>query len=185
MPALSNDLKRALVALPNAEKDRLLLRLVAKDQVLCEQLTYTLVEEESTVEDRREQIRKLIEDCVKSWHYSPGEFMMDLRRVNARITYHVKITKDSYGEVELTLLMLNRAFEEQFAFLEVYNGRSDSLASYVAKRAQFVLQKLAKLDPDYYVEFEGQVNLLLQRVHSYAPAVYARELHLPGKWVAG
>jgi hypothetical protein len=184
MPALSNDLKRALVALPNAEKDKLLLRLVAKDQVLCEQLTYSLVEE-STVEERREQVRKLIEDCVKSWHYSPGEFMMDLRSVNARITYHVKITKDAYGEVDLTLLMLNRAFEEQFAFLEVYNGRSDTLSSYVAKRTQFVLQKLQKLDPDYYVEFEQQVNLLLQRVHGHAPAVYARELHLPKKWEGG
>ena len=182
MPPLSNDLKKALLALPMAEKDKLLLRLVAKDRVLCEQLTYTLVEEQSTREDRREEIRKMIESTVKSWHYSPGEFMMDLRSINARITFHVKLTKDSYGEVELTLLMLNRAFEEQPEFMQTYSGRSDTLANYVAKRAQFVLQKLKKLHPDLYLEFESQVNLLLQRVYAGAPAVYARELQLPKKW---
>ena len=182
MPILSPDLRKALVALPMAEKDKLLLRLVAKDRVLCEQLSFALVEEQSTLEDRRKEIRKLIEDTVRSWHYSPGEFMMDMRTVNARITYHVKITKDSYGEIELTLLMLNRAFEEQLEFLETHNGRSDTLAAYVAKRTQFVLQKLTKLHADFYVEFEERVNLLLERVHRYAPAAYARELRLPKKW---
>jgi hypothetical protein len=185
MPPLSSDLKKAILILPTSEKDKLLLRLVAKDRVLCEQLTYSLVEEQSTLDDRRDQIRRAIEDTVKSWHYSPGEFMMALRTVNARITYHVKITKDTYGEVELTLLMLNRAFEEQLPFLEVLSGRSDSLAAYVAKRTQFILQRLAKLHADFFVEFEDRVNLLLQRVHRYAPAGYARELKLPKKWDAG
>lgn len=182
MATLSKEFKQAILEMPLAEKDKLLLRLIAKDPLLCEKLEHELLNDQTDTEDRREAIRGQINILAHMYHYSPGYMMMDMRSVNALITHHVKITKDKYGEVELTLLLLNQIFEHQLPHLATYNAKSDTLASYVAKRTEFVLQKLQKLHPDLHIEFADSVNLLLQRVHQYAPARYARELKLPTSW---
>lgn len=171
--------------MPSVEKDKLLLRLVAKDTMLCEQLQYKLVDESSTLEDRREEIRQLIDRFAQSYHYSPGYLMMDMRSVNAFITRHVKVTKDKYGEIELTLLLLNKTFEHQLHHMRVYTNKSDTLAAYIAKRAQSILLNVSKLHPDYHIDFEEDINLLLRNVHTYASNLYAKEMNLPKTWVPG
>jgi hypothetical protein len=180
MPVLSKELKDAILAMPAAEKDKLLLRLVAKDDDLCKKLEYKLLDEESSLEERREEIRKVIASLSKASHYSPGYLMMDMRSVNSLITQHVKITKDKYGEVELTLLMLNEVLSHQMGFIEKYKGRADTFAAYVAKRTQFALEKAGKLHPDFYIEFEENINTLLKYIYTCSPAAYyAREMKLP------
>lgn len=181
MPPLSKELKEAILTMPQAEKDKLLLRLVAKDEDLCQQLEYKLIDEQSSLESRREEVRETIDRVVRGSHYSPGWLMMDLRSVNATITHHVKITKDKYGELELTLYMLNQVFEHQFPFIEKHTSKSETLAVYVAKRTQFVVQKLSKLHPDLHIEFEEDMKRLLERVHTYASSSYAKELKIPKK----
>jgi hypothetical protein len=57
MPALDSDLKKAIVHLPGVEKDKLLLRLIAKDATLSEKLYFELVERGQTIDERRELIR--------------------------------------------------------------------------------------------------------------------------------
>jgi hypothetical protein len=182
MPKLSPDLKEAILLMPAAEKDKLLLRLVAKDAKLCQKLEFELLEEGASLEERRAEIRETIDRLAVGHHYSPGWLMMDMRSVNGTITAHVKTTKDKMGEISLTLYLLNRVYDEQMPHLAKYSSRSDTLAAYVAKRTQFVLHKLEKLHPDYYVEFEEDVNKLLGYVHATAPATYAKELHLPRQW---
>ncbi|MBD0254953.1 MAG: hypothetical protein ICV83_04470 [Cytophagales bacterium] len=182
MPKLSPDLKEAILRMPTAEKDKLLLRLVAKDEKLCQKLEYELLEEGTSLEERRTDIRETIDRLAVGHHYSPGWLMMDMRGVNGLITAHVKTTKDKMGEISLTLYLLNRVYDEQMPHLAKYSSRSDTLAAYVAKRTQFIVQKLEKLHPDYYIEFEEDVNKLLAHVHTTAPARYAQELHLPRQW---
>jgi hypothetical protein len=66
MPVLSKELKDAILAMPAAEKDKLLLRLVAKDDDLCKKLEYKLLDEESSLEERREEIRQVIASLSKA-----------------------------------------------------------------------------------------------------------------------
>jgi hypothetical protein len=182
MAQLSKELKQAILDMPQAEKDKLLLRLVAKDAVLCEQLEFSLVDEQSSLQRRRDEEHDFIEQVLNAYHESPGWLMMALRSVNGRITYHVKVTKDKYGEVELTLAMLNGVFEHQLPYIREYNGRTDNLAQYLAKRTQVILPKLEKLHPDLHIEFDEAINRLLENLHRYAPARYAREMKLPKRW---
>ncbi len=183
MAELSKELQEAILAMPVKEKDKILLRLIVKDEKLCQKLEYELLEEGATLDERRQELRNFIEQMVRSNHETHGWLMMYMRSVNGSITQHDKTTNDNYGEVSLTLHMLNRVYDEQMPHIQKYSHRSDTLASYVAKRTQFILQKLEKMHPDYYIEFEDDVNKLLQRVHTTAPSRYAQELGIPKKWV--
>lgn len=179
MPAIDPDLKRAIVRLPENEKDKLLLRLITKDALLLERLQFELIEHGQTVDERRMVIREFIDRTVRLKQDSAGWIMMDMRTISGYITRHGKVTKDKYGEVELGMYMLNSFFEERPDQLRTYNSRTDKCALYIAKRTDQILKKLLKLDPDYFVEFADDMNSLLQRVHTYCPAHYARQLGLP------
>lgn len=182
MPALDPDLKKAIVRMPGGEKDKLLLRLIAKDAVLTEKLQFELVEEGRTIDERRSLIREFIDRTSRLHADTPGWLMMDMRTVSGYISRHLKVTKDKYGEVELMLCMLNTFYEHNAHLLQKYNSRSDKAAEYIAKRTDQVLKKAAKLDPDYHIEFAEEINKLLGWVHHTAPAHYARQLALPREW---
>ena len=183
MPTLDSDLKKAIVRMPGTEKDKLLLRLIAKDAVLTERLQFELVEDGRTVDERRSLIRDLV-DRTANLHADSANWMMtDMRTVGGYISRHLKVTKDKYGEVELMLYMLNTFYTHNAHLLQKYNSRTDKAADYIAKRTDQVLKKVAKLDPDYHLEFADEINKLLSWVHYSAPAHYARQLGLPKEWV--
>ena len=183
MPAIEPDLKKAIVRMPGVEKDKLLLRLVAKDAVLTERLQFELVEEGKTIDERRTLIRDFIDRTARLHADTPGWLMMDMRTVAGYITRHMKVTKDKYGEVELMLYTLNTFYDHNAHLLQKYNSRSDSAAEYIAKRTDMVLKKVVKLDPDYYIEFADSITKLLGWIHNTAPAHYARQLGLPRDWI--
>ena len=112
MPALDPDLKKAIVRMPGVEKDKLLLRLIAKDAVLTERLQFELVEEGKTIDERRSLIREFIDRTARLHADTPGWLMMDMRTVSGYISRHLKVTKDKYGEVELMLYMLNTFYDK-------------------------------------------------------------------------
>ncbi|GAB2802064.1 hypothetical protein GCM10027275_55430 [Rhabdobacter roseus] len=180
--ALPDSLKKAIIQLPPKEKDKLLLRLVVKDKVLTDRLLFELIEESATVDDRREAIRRTIARVADMTHNSPGWIMMDMRSLSGDIAYHVKVTKDKYGEIDLNLFMLNAFFAQQADQLRHHTSRSDKCALYMAKKAQTILNRLTKLDTDYYVDFESGVNQLLQQLHTMCTQSYARQLQLPKAW---
>ncbi|RIV22596.1 hypothetical protein DYU11_16430 [Fibrisoma montanum] len=182
MPALDPDLKKAIVRMPVAEKDKLLLRLVTKDPILTERLQFELVEHGETIDERRTIIRQFIDRTARLKQDSAGWVMMDMRAISGYISRHLKVTKDKYGEAELMLYMLNTFFDHHLDLLRHHNSRTDKAAEYIAKRTDQVLKKVSKLDPDYHIEFAGDINKLLQRVHHNAPAHYARQLDLPREW---
>ena len=111
MPAIIPDLKQAITRLPEKEKDKLLLKLVAKDALLVERLEFELIEHGQTVDERRLTIREFIDRTVRLKQDTAGWIMMDMRTISGYISRHLKVTKDKYGEVELGLYMLNSFFE--------------------------------------------------------------------------
>jgi hypothetical protein len=154
---LSSELKKAISALSAKEKDKLLFRLIPKDELLVAQLEYRLLEEEATVEFRRDEVRNIIERSVQraaNNYYSPGYLLLDLRAISGRINRHVKITRDKYGEIDLNLHMLNRTLEllgGHLRFASPWHSRT--LNEYIAKRVLKLQKLLEKLPEDYHADF--------------------------------
>ncbi|WP_187261568.1 hypothetical protein [Pontibacter beigongshangensis] len=179
--AITPELKKAVSALPHAEKDKLLFRLLKLNPDLVERLQFELVEQGDSLQQRRDEVEKYIDVMVRQQPYSPGYLMMDLRSANAEITRHVKYTKDKEGEIQLTLHMLRHCLELHTDFIVANLYRADTLQTYLVKRLQVVLQKLGKLHEDLYVEYEADVNYVLGKLHEkIAPRLAAQ--HLPKSW---
>ncbi len=188
MPKLPDDLKAAILRMPVKEKDRLLLRLVAKDQALINRLTFDLLEGGDDPSARREDLRLDMGRSLErsgEGYYTPGYLLLDLRHWNGRITEHVKTTRDKFGDVELRLWMLNEAMRLYGPMLDRFPvNRSDTLAPYLVQRTVYILKNLEKLHEDYYVELRDPLNRWLSSLHAFKPAApLAKEAGIPRKWM--
>jgi hypothetical protein len=184
MAKLTDDLKIAVSQLSNKDKDKLLYRLIAKDQKLVRKLIFELLEGGETTDLRSEETLKYIQDSIPQSgdsYLTPGYLLMDLRSINARITEHVAATKYKLGEVVLTTFMLQEAIRRHADMLNSFPARrSDTLAPYIVKRVQFILTKASKLHEDYHLEFRKQLNEVLQFVWHFKPTkLLAEEAKLP------
>ncbi len=188
MPKLDEQLKAAIARMPVAEKDKILLRLVAKDQKLVRRLVFELLEAGETRDDRasalREEIAKYLAKSAASAHNTPGYLLLDLRHWNARINEHVLATKDKSGEVSLTIFMLAEGMRLHHDMLRKFpERRSDTLAPYVVKRTATILGKAKKLHEDYFIEFRRDAQELLEHIWGFRPtAVLAKEQGLSRYW---
>jgi hypothetical protein len=187
MPKLDDQMKVAIVKMPATEKDKLLLRLIAKDEKLVQRLIFELLEGGATCDARAAALKSQIQESLqqgREYQLSPGLLLMYLRNWNARIAEHVQATKDKSGEVSLTLFMLAEAFRIHRSMLDGFSDfRSDTLAPYVVKRTKTILGKAQKLHEDYYIEFRRDVQELLQQIWSFRPtANYAKKEGLPKSW---
>jgi hypothetical protein len=176
MPVLSPDLRKALLALPQKEKDQLLTRLVAQDSVLTEQLSYRLLEGDDALETRRLRLRTQVDDPVRGYHQTPNDLLHIVRQLQARLTYHAKITGDTLGEIELTIRLLTNIFRHQPAAVARLHGPTQPLLQHLARRTADVLKQVAKLHPDYLTDVEPALNELLALLYASAAAPLAREL---------
>jgi len=159
---LSDELKEAITLLSAKEKDKLLFRLIAKDEALVERLRFELLEDGSTKEDRREEIYEMITDGFDKYrYYSPGYLLLVLRSLSGDINRHVKTTKDKYGEVQLNLLMLNKSlglFGNKIS--QAHPQKSRTLNNYVVKRAIKLVGLLRKMHKDYLLDFQEDIENL-------------------------
>ena len=155
---LSTDLKKAISGLSAKEKDKLIFRLLPKDESLVAQLEFQLLEDGATTEFRRDSLNHQIERKLQSAanrFYSPGYLLLDLRAISGVINRHVKITKDKYGEVELNLFMLTRILELLGSHLRYASPwHSRTLNEYMAKRILKMLTLLEKIPEDYHADFQ-------------------------------
>jgi hypothetical protein len=187
MPKINPALSAAILQMPKDKKDKLLLRLIAKDALLIKQLHFDLLEDQSGVEERVDEVKAGIASVLKEaekYRFTPGELMMTMRSLNARITEHVKVTKDQLSEVTLTIFLLHQAFEIHLSSLQKFSAdRSHTFAEYVLRRTDFVLKKADKLHEDYHLEFADTLQKLLDFIHQFKPtAVLAKELGVPRHW---
>lgn len=187
MPKLSPEFKAALVRMPAKEKDKLLLRLVAKDAALIDKLTFQLLEGGEDPGERRELLRQQIGKALGEAggnYYTPGYLLLDLRHWNARITEHVKATTDKLADVELRLWMLNEAVRQHEPMLNKFNPRrARTLAPYLVQRTAYIFKKIESLHEDYYLEIREPLQRWLQFLYRYRPtAEAAREAGIPRQW---
>lgn len=152
--------KKALQMLPDAEKDKLILRLLRLNVKLANKLRFELVDTD-TVEDKREQMQEKI---TKSMHnispsyHSAGLLLMEVRSISGEITEHVNITKDKFGEISLNCLMLRlllKLYNEHIA-AETYS-KAYTLCIYVVARIFKILMLIQKQHEDLHMEFRDDI----------------------------
>lgn len=187
---LTPELKKAISGLSPKEKDKLLFRLIPKDEILVAQLEYQLLEENATVEFRRDEMRNMIERSVQraaNNYYSPGYLLLDLRAISGRINRHVKITKDKYGEIELNLFMLNKTMlllGGNLRFASPWHART--LNEYIAKRLLKLQKLLEKLPEDYHADFRPGFQELVSELSQQGNFTrVAKQLQLDLNMLAG
>ncbi len=183
MYKISVDLKSCILATPQKEKDKLLLRLLAKDELLCEKLKFELLEEKSTLQLRRDELNEtFLQMLTKVSSKTLGQSYYALREINSFINRHVKITKDQYGEVEMMLNVLLVFFEENSNQLAYYHSSYDAVYVFICKRTEQLLKKTRKLHSDIQLDFLSKINLLLELVHLKCTMEYAYFINLEKKF---
>lgn len=180
--ALTDALKKAIIQMPVKEKDKLLLRLIAKDQTLSDRLHFELIEDSATISERREEITNRIIRISKFNQNTPGWILMDMRNLSGDISYHVKVTKDKMGAIELNIFLMNTFMSTYPHILKTYSSKADTCALYLAKKAQTILNGLNKLDEDYRVDFVKDTNQMLKHVYNLCSKMYAKQLGVPEEW---
>ena len=106
------ELKNEIKSLPEKEKDKLLLRLIAKDKVLTEHLHFKLMEDEDDLVRRQEELQRLIlegiAELLNAKRPNSKDSLLRMRKLNGSINHHVKVTKDLNSEIELRIQLLNQ-----------------------------------------------------------------------------
>ena len=157
------EFKKALQLLPEAEKDKLILRLLKHDLHLANQLLFALVETE-TVQDKREKLKKRIIKRIElatEHYYSAGYLLMDVREISGEINEHVYITKDKWGEISLNCLMLRQLLElnNEHIGAETY-GKAYTLCIYIVARIFKILMLIQKQHEDLHIEFKEEIETI-------------------------
>jgi len=178
------DLKKEILALPIKEKDKLLLRLVAKDKVLTERLHFLLLEDESNLADRVALIKNEITDVLEELNTTPKTSAKDtllvLRKLSKQINHFYKVTKADFDEVELKLLMFNSApMTFRYKVYSLSKNHEQLLANYVVKAILMLLRKFEKLHEDLQFDLKENLNKLLAKVYESYLSKTASNLGLP------
>ncbi len=172
---ISDELKVAILEMPQKDKDKLLIRLVKKDDLLLEQLHYKLLEDEFDLTHRRDTIRENIERYAKAgYSWTPGLLMMEMRDFSGQITRYSKVTKDYLGEVQLYSFLVASYMRENETMLLQEAYRADKFARYVVKRMIQVVKKANKLHEDLLVELEDDLEEAMERIENYRPTKIAK-----------
>lgn len=178
------DLKAAITAIPPKEKDKLLLRLIAKDKVLTEHLHFKLLEDESDLEERRQSLLMEIDDAVKTLQKmkksTSKDALLVFRKLNGRVNHHYKVTKDPNTEVELRLHLLKTLplgyNEGVFSPMAKFNER---LKTYFLRTTLALYKKYQKLHEDLQYDLKDEFNALLNKLSQHQLVKAAREVGLP------
>lgn len=157
------DFKKALQELSDKEKDKLILRLLRKDMVLTEKLYFELVDTDS-VEDKRRNMEREISKYIKRFsenYHSLDYIAVEMRSISGKISHHLKITKDKFGEISLNLQMLNEVIEQNtFSLAHSKPQKSTKFYNYVIARAFKILLLIDALHEDFLLDFKDDLEKL-------------------------
>lgn len=157
----SKEFKQAISAFTSQEKDKLIIRLLRKDRILSHRLYFELIDEE-TADDKRLQMESLIKTEVEQVAKKYGRtkyFLPGIRRISAKITEHIKITTDKFGEVSLTLLLVSETLKQL-----PKTGDHYKLYIYLLNKIFRSLILTKKLDPDYYLDLKEGYEQVKQQI---------------------
>lgn len=159
----NKEFKLAISLLPSKEKDKLIIRLLKRDEILSEKLYFELVSTDSVDNVREELEQEIIKsiDQISKYQNSDREIISELRYISGKITRHLKITKDKYGEISLNILMLNKILTQNSeVFNHEYRHYIHKLLIYVISRAFKILLLIDKMHDDYQIDFKDGVQKL-------------------------
>lgn len=162
----SKEFKAALSQLSPAEKDRLIFRLLRKDEILSKKLYFELIDEE-TVDQKRDAMEELIKEKVEyasKYISNQKYFIVLIRKISAQITEHVKVTTDKFGDISLNLLLINEILESneklrRQKFNDVYK-----LYLYMINKIVKALALTKKLDEDYWMEIDEYLSIAYDKI---------------------
>jgi hypothetical protein len=162
------ELEKAILELPSKEKNKLLLRLVAKSELLIDQLQYRLLESSQVDLDFRvEQLRDEFGICLSIFGYNNGRQCLQLfKNLSAKINYHKKVTADKLSELRVMVEMLEFILSKCSGTL---GGDGSILAEkfrvlYVKKLAA-AIKLLSSVHEDYHIEFSPKIEAILDFCH--------------------
>lgn len=184
-------LKKAILELPQAEKDKLLVRLINKDAMLIKQLHFQLLEDEDDLDRRTEELLSKLRQLIdRAAGYIPNinqfrnadNLMGELKYGSGLINEHAAITKDKMSEVRCRLLLVSQSFAHfDELFEEHLYQRNDRLLKYQASRVKYILGKYDKLHEDLQFEFRDELNDALAFAHQSGLRPYMVALGLPNE----
>lgn len=158
----SKEFKLAISAFSAQEKDKLIIRLLKKDRILSHRLYFELIDPENA-DDKRTQLETLIKTEVSAAAKRYGRtkyFLTHIRKISSKITEHVKITTDKFGEVSLNLLLITETLKNL-----PKSGDHYKLYIYFLTKIFRALILTKKLESDYHLElredFENVQNQIL------------------------
>ena len=155
------EFKKALQELPEKEKDKLIYRLLRRDMDLAEKLHFELVDTDS-IEDKRRNMETIISNDIKRFSenfHSLDYIAIEMRRISGKISHHVKITKDKFGEISLNLQMLNEVIEQNaFSLTHSKPQKSIKFYNYVIVRAFKILLLINLLHEDFLLDFKEDLK---------------------------
>jgi hypothetical protein len=178
------DLKAAITGLPVKEKDKLLLRLIAKDKVLTEHLHFKLLEDESDLEQRslslHEEIDNGIANLKSGSKTNSKDVLSVMRGLNGKINLHQKVTKDLNSEMELRLhLLMELPVVIKAAAYGTLYVHNEKLQTYFVKTALSVYKKYLKMHEDLQFDLSGSLTEVLNKVYGSSMAHAGKQLGLP------
>ncbi|MFV0195072.1 hypothetical protein OBJ93_06265 [Empedobacter falsenii] len=164
-------LKIAILDLPTKEKDKLLLRLINKDETLVEHLHFQLLEDESDLQDRVKIIYEKIDSQFKKSNHlinqiniirSHRQLLLTLKTLSGIVNYHVQITKDKVSEFELRKYILQESFTRySYLFNKYTTGENaEKLFKYQAGRIKLIQSIFDKFHEDLKYDYENEIQQL-------------------------
>lgn len=166
------DLKRVVLELSEKEKDKLLVRLIGKDKMLMKQLHFQLLEDESDLQHRIEQLQTDLQEIIgklqqeisdKPSAHNFRELNIELRRASGIINEHEKVTKDKLSDFEGRLYLLENTFRLfPSLFTPTLYVAGTKLRRYMVGRIKNVQSKYDKIHEDLQFDYQEQMDFILQ-----------------------
>ncbi|HZJ80778.1 MAG TPA: hypothetical protein VFC69_09425 [Dysgonamonadaceae bacterium] len=158
------EFKAALALLPSKEKDKLLWRLIKRDELLAHRLEYELLAPYDAVDKRNELADKIRQSATFMLKQEDilSSVLSQFRYMSGDITRHVYITKDKVGEILLNFVLLKEA-------INLLNNPKYRFPRDLHKYVVYMTNKLFrtcmlvnKLHIDYHIELEDDAHKLGQ-----------------------
>ncbi len=178
------DLKKEILNLSPIEKDKLLLRLVAKDKVLTEHLHFLLLENETDLQDRiiaiKDSFYAAADELNLTKYHTKRDVLIVLRKQTKQINHFLRVTKAIFDDVDLRIFMLNIIpFGAALKTVSSYKDYQVLFNIYVVKTALQTLKKFYKLHPDLQFDLKENFEILLAKIHKSDMDEIAITLNLP------
>lgn len=157
------EFKAALALLPSKEKDKLLWRLIKRDELLALRLEYELLAPYDAI-DKRNELATLIRDRISAIvgrRERLSAILSQFRYLSGDITRHVYITKDKVGEILLNFILLQQAMQLLGNPSYLFGGRAtQKYVMYMLNKLYRTCMLINKLHIDYHIELEDDAQKL-------------------------